>query len=80
MIYTNVVSASVIYPVTDSPKPGHSESIDYNLITLKLLIDAGKYTLPSCFMDKHPVILLLCILDSLPCVVLFHSLEPVRLA
>ena len=71
--------ASVISPVTDSPTPRHSDSINYSLISLNILFDSGEDTLPSCSVDKLLGALLLILLHSLPCVVLFNSHVPVNL-
>ena len=78
--YASVVSASISLPVTESPKSGNSGSIYHDLIPLKLLFDAREYTIMSCSADKLLGALLLRILDSLPCVFLFHSPVPVKVA
>ena len=76
----SVVSDFAIPPVTNIPTPGHSESIDYNLIPLKIFFGAGKYTVTSCSVDKILGVFLLRRLGSLPYVVLFHSPVPVKVA
>ena len=74
------MSASVITPVIESQTPGHSDSINYNLISLSILFYVGKDTFSSCYMDKLIGVLLLQVSNSLPCVVLFHSVVPLNIA
>ena len=76
----SVVSAIFILLVIDSLTPVHSNSINYNLISLNILFGAWEDTFPSYYVDKILALLFLRGLDSFTCVVLFHSTLPVKLA
>ena len=73
--FPSSVSASVIPADTKRPTPDHRKFINFNLISLNILFDAGKDTLPSCSVDKILGVFWLWGLNLLPCVVLFHSLD-----
>ena len=72
--------ASVIPAAHGSPILSHINSVNCNLIPLSIPFVSGEYTLPLCYMDKLLGLILLQVLDSLPCVVLFPSYIPAKLA
>ena len=75
-----MVPDSVVLPLTEITSPVHSNSIPYYLISLKIIFDFNKDTIPSFYVGKILCVFLLQILDYLSCVVLFHSPAPVKLA
>ena len=50
--YVSLVSARVIPASVDSPTPGHSNTVNYNLILLKIIFDYYKDKITLCYMDK----------------------------
>ena len=51
--YVSLVWARVIPASVDSPTPGHSNTVNYNLILLKIIFDYYKDKITLCYMDKH---------------------------
>ena len=49
---SSLMSASVIPAAAESPTPGHSKFINYNLISLKILFGSVKDKLPSFSVNK----------------------------
>ena len=74
-----VVSTNVIPLVAEIPTSGHSNSINYYLIPLKILFDEKENTHTSCSVDQLICVFLLHGLNSLPSVVLFSSPVPLKL-
>ena len=65
--FFSLMPTSVIHDDTKRPTPDHGNSINYNLISLKIIFDAKKVTFPSCSMNKLLGVSLIQGLDLLPC-------------
>ena len=52
-IFFSLMPTSVIHDDAKRPTPDHGNSINYNLISLKIIFDAKKDTFPSCSMNKN---------------------------
>ena len=78
--FFSLVSARVIPANAMSPIPDHINSINYNLISLKIIFDAVKDKFLSCSVNKLPGVFLLRGLYLLSRVVSFHSPVPLKLA
>ena len=71
---------SAIPAADESPTPGHSNYMIYNLITFNVIFSSSKNTIPSYSIYKILGVFLLRGVNSLPCAVLLQSQVPVKVA